>query len=640
MKKVVLLALNSSYSHTNLGLRYIREKLKNTEIENLEIVFIEKTINEPWLMLFDSLLKEQADIYAFSCYIWNRELIETLSINLKRIYPETKILWGGPDASSQAQFLLEKNPQVDAIISGEGDSVSTNWIISNLFLEKAFDAPNTLNPNTRLYADSEELNWAFPYTDSELQELNDRILYYEGSRGCAFKCTYCLSGNTFTARHKPLNEVLAELIHIISFNPRQLKFIDRTFNSDPERAFLIWQFLINKSEELNFRTNFHFEIAAELLTDEQLDLLATAKPGLFQFEIGAQTINPDVLKLIRRPFHPEKFKSIVSRLRSFENIHIHLDLIAGLPGETLKSQMESADYLLNLDPNMLQMGFLKILPNTPIKLECDKRQMVYQSFPPYEILQSDQISAKELMAWRQVESVVDIYYNSGQYFYIMNMLLGLKEQPFQILLELSDFIEREYGYRKISQNERYSVLANFINAQIKQYFVSDIDTINNLKLSSFGKLFSQKPDLFETVAIDLLKIDYFKQGMKSFPDWFLSFKQNKDESLNQLQEEIQENLQKANVRQRIRYEVFSFPLQELHGLENLIAFNKTELDNEKSLSFQGAGEVQITRQRLIHYLTKEILKNQKYLVAFQLSNPSFYILAEKKINSHINKKVL
>lgn len=187
MKKVVLLALNSSYSHTNLGLRYIREKLKNTEIENLEIVFIEKTINEPWLMLFDSLLKEQADIYAFSCYIWNRELIETLSINLKRIYPETKILWGGPDASSQAQFLLEKNPQVDAIISGEGDSVSTNWIISNLFLEKAFDAPNTLNPNTRLYADSEELNWAFPYTDSELQELNDRILYYEGSRGCAFK---------------------------------------------------------------------------------------------------------------------------------------------------------------------------------------------------------------------------------------------------------------------------------------------------------------------------------------------------------------------------------------------------------------------------------------------------------------------
>ena len=233
----------------------------------------------------------------------------------------------------------------------------------------------------RLNGASEELNWKFPYTASEMQHLNERILYYEGSRGCAYNCTYCLSSNTYRVRHKPLSEVFAELKWIMQFNPRQLKFIDRTFNSDRQRAFDIWKFLIQQTDQLKTRTNFHFEIAAELMTEEQLTLLSELKPGLFQFEIGAQTTNPEVLRTICRPYQAAHYNDIVRQLRNMENIHLHLDLIAGLPGETLESQIKSANDLLLLHPNILQMGFLKVLPDTRMRIDCDQREMVYQTLP-------------------------------------------------------------------------------------------------------------------------------------------------------------------------------------------------------------------------------------------------------------------
>ncbi|NLJ94044.1 MAG: DUF4080 domain-containing protein, partial [Clostridiaceae bacterium] len=558
MKKVALVALNSSFSHTNLALRYIREKLKVQNIKDLEIVFIEKTINESWLSLLDALIKEEADVYTFSCYIWNRELVETLSLNTKKILPQTKIVWGGPDVSAQADILLAENPQVDAIICGEGDSVSVDLILSYLFPEMTKYQPNSYDPESRLYPDTEEITWKFPYTDNELQTLNERILYYEGSRGCAYKCTYCLSGSTYRTRFKDIDEVLAELKHIMSFNPRQLKFIDRTFNSDPDRAYLIWQFLIEQTKELETRTNFHFEIGAELLTDKQLDLLATAPTGLFQFEIGAQTTNPEVLKLIKRPFKADKYKKVVSQLRSFENIHIHLDLIAGLPGESLESQIKSANFLLDLEPNMLQLGFLKVLPATPIKYECDHRGVIYQQFPPYEVLQSDGISAQELMYLRKVEQVLNTYYNSGQYYYLINFLIAMLEKPFSIFLELTNYIDKQYGRRKISQTERYQLLANFVKKEFKQQVNSNNLKLLTSELSQFGKQFLDKPDLFETVAIDLLKVDYFKQGMKSFPNWFNNFQNSKDKELKQRQKAIQKSLKEANHRQRMRFEIFSF----------------------------------------------------------------------------------
>lgn len=607
MNKIVLVALNSSYSHTNPALRYIRQKL--TADSRLEVVFLEKTINEPWLELFQSLITEKADIYAFSCYIWNRILVEQLSLNLKRIYPTCKILWGGPDASSQAALLLQRNPYLDQIVLMEGDSATVDWI-HNYF----FDPRANLN-ECKIIPETEEINWQFPYTDQELRDLNERILYYESSRGCVFNCTYCLSANTFQTRFKPLEEVFAELEHIMQFNPRQLKFIDRTFNSDQARAYAIWKFLIEKTKELKTRTNFHFEITVELMTDQQIELLRQAPVGLFQFEIGAQTTNPEILKIIRRPYHPAAFKKKVKQLRQAENIHIHLDLIAGLPGETLASQIQSANELLDLNPEMLQMGFLKVLPNVPIRKECDARRMIYQNFPPYEVLASDAMSADDLMFWRAIEKIVDTYYNSGQYFYFIQYLLALIKKPIQLFIILQKYIKERYGDNKISQQNRFQVLADF-SKTFSRLLLDPEQT--EIELTDLGFYYRQKIDLFHKILIDLLKVEYFRQGLKGFPDWFKSLQGQNDLQAREIIHDMQMALLGKNIQQRLRYEKFSFSLADLPGFQ------------EDGVHFSGAGNVQPDRDRLIHYLS-QIDEKTEYICGLQIGHGKISLLTEQKL---------
>lgn len=610
MKKVVLVALNSSYSHTNLALRYIREKFTAQKHSNLKIVFIERTINEQWLNLLDILLSEKADVYAFSCYIWNRLLVESLSKNIKKILPHTAILWGGPDVSSQVSTMLEKNPFVDALIRAEGDSATVEWILDYL----GYTKPDFKFCEKQLIGETEEINWSFPYTNQELEALSERILYYEGSRGCAYNCTYCLSANSFRVRHKPIKEVFSELTNIMEHNPRQLKFIDRTFNSDKERAYKIWEFLINKSTELKTRTNFHFEIAAELLTDDQLALLSTAKPGLFQFEIGAQTTNPDVLKIINRPYREENYKKIVKTLRKMENIHIHLDLIAGLPGETLNSQINSANELLKLDPNMLQIGFLKVLPDTQIKNDCDSRQMIYQDFPPYEILASDAMSASELMYWRKIEEKVNVFYNSGHYFYSINFLLGLLNQPFTVFFELHEYLDPILEQGKLSRNKR-----------IDLYYQFGIEFLEKLKnenllLTKDGQIWISHLNKSKLVFRDLLKLDYFFQGLKGFPSWLESLHQNDESHFKELYEIANEKFQKERHKGRVRFEFFVFSLKHLPGIE-------FKTNNQ---CFSGAGEVTPRAERVLLYLKDQVLKQRdsEYVCALKLGHGPVQIVRE------------
>lgn len=628
MKKVVLTALNSSYSHTNLALRYIREKLcgycehggnRSNPFGNndLQVVFIESTINEQWLQVLDLLIKEKADVYAFSCYIWNRKMVESLSETLKKLFPRAAIIWGGPDASSQADSLLKMNCSVDAIICHEGDSATVDWILDFLF------APDQLLQPARIIRETEELNWHFPYTDQELSELSERILYYEGSRGCAFNCTYCLSCNSYRVRYKPLQEVFDELRRILDFNPRQLKFIDRTFNSNVQRASRIWRFLIDETKKRGSRTNFHFEIAAELISEQQIKLLSEAPSGLFQFEIGTQTTNPEVLKTIRRSYHRVKYEKIVNQLRKPGNIHIHLDLIAGLPGESLESQIKSANQVLRLAPNMLQLGFLKILPQTPIKLTCDQRGMIYQADPPYEIIASDAMNAYELMYWRRVEQIVDTFYNSDQFFYSLNYLLALLDQPFRILLLLERFIVETQGRRKLSQNQKYASLREFAVylfkalKQVRSPHKTEIahSLFKDCQLTEFGVEIMRNQGRYQRSFDDLLKIDYFKQGLKGFPDWFLSLHQNQNPQWRKRFAYVNEQNYLAQNKRRMRFEDFSFSVKDLPGI-------KTEQE------FKGAGEVRPHPEQVTDYLLRQLAEPKDYIAAFYLAQGEMELVAE------------
>ena len=599
MAKVALIALNSSYSHTNLALRYIREKLADLAISDLEIVFMEKTINDHWFKLFDQLVEIKANIYAFSCYIWNRSLVESLSFHLKQIRPEAAIIWGGPDVSSQAELMLASHPWLDGLIQAEGDSATVEWILRYLGYEKF--------AVERLTGTSEELNWKFPYTASEMRQLNERILYYEGSRGCAYNCTYCLSSNTYRVRHKPLNEVFSELKWIMQYNPRQLKFIDRTFNSDQRRSYAIWHFIMQQTESINTRTNFHFEIAAELITEEHLTLLSELRPGLFQFEIGAQTTNPEVLRTIRRPYRAEHFNHVVSRLRSMENIHIHLDLIAGLPGESLESQIKSANDLLNLHPNMLQMGFLKVLPDTKMKIDCDQRSMIYQMLPPYEILQSDRMSAEELMYLRKIEQVLNLYYNSGNYFYSINYLMHLSEQPFTVILDLYDWLRPEMEQGALARSSQVELFYRFGMKFIAEK--SSVQELTNDKI-----LFA-----------DLLKLDYFAQGMKGYPDWLYDLRYTDQTIIEEVMEKAKVLYREAGHRTRARFEHFHFSLKELPGF-----------CSDRSKQFSGAGEVQPSPTRVIAYIKEQSRKfdselSSSYICALLLGQGPVQVIEEYQL---------
>lgn len=606
MSKIVLVALNSSFSHTNLALRYVREKLADLTFLDSEIILFERTINDQWLNLFDQLLSFDADIYAFSCYIWNRTLVESLSKHLKQIKPDAAIIWGGPDVSSQAELMLKKHPWLDGLIQSEGDSASIDWIIRYLGYDNFV-------PERRI-GESEELNWQFPYTESEMKEYNNRILYYEGSRGCAYNCSYCLSSNTFKVRHKPLKEVLSELDWILQFNPRQLKFIDRTFNSDPLRAFQIWHFLIERSNQLKTRTNFHFEIAAELLNQKQIDLLKTAKAGLFQFEIGAQTTNSEVLKIIGRPYQPEFYNNAVKQLRSMENIHLHLDLIAGLPGESLESQINSANELLQLYPNMLQMGFLKVLPNTKMKFDCDQREMIYQDFPPYEILESDHMTANELMYYRKLEKIVETFYNSGHYFYSLNFLLGFSKKPFSIFISLNDFLEAELKQGALSVNRQVELF--------HQFGLVFIDSqIDDLSIKTEMKFWLEDVSYTKTIFTDLLKLDYFLQGKRGFPNWFSSLQQDSDSYKKTAYRKSLELYRQTTYQDRVRFENFRFSLKSLPGLDS------------KSDLFAGAGEVQPMPDRVLENLIEQaknlkLTENKFYVCALRLGHGPMKVITE------------
>ncbi len=463
--KTLLVGINSQYVHSSLALWYIKEYCgKGCG----EIKILEHTINDRKDLVLSSIFLEKPDVAAFSCYIWNIDYILKLSSNLKKVLPGLKIVLGGPEVSHDGKELMEENPFVDYVISGEGE-LPFKMLLSRL---SGGEVPEESIPglcyrrdgrvcSNGLYHGIEDLDLLpSPYTDEMLTAIGDRIVYFESSRGCPFCCSYCLSSTSRGVRYFSMERVKGDLNRLIKRGVKLVKFVDRTFNLQKERTMEILGYIMSLAPD----TRFHFEAVAELFDDKMLNLISKAPPGLIQFEIGIQTTSPASLEAVGRRTDLEKAFSNIEKLLSMKNTHIHLDLIAGLPGESLSSFEKAFNRVYGLNAHKLQLGFLKLLKGSAIRNEAPLYGYSYTDYPPYEVLSSNSMSYGDLLLLKGAEHMLERYYNSKRF---SNTLKYLAKQLYPSAL---DFFIRLYGYyrkigaweRRISYREAGDILLEFI----------------------------------------------------------------------------------------------------------------------------------------------------------------------------------
>ena len=467
--KILLAACNAKYIHSNLAVY----NLKSCSGEySSRVVVKEYTINQ----LRDDILKdiylEQPDVICFSCYIWNISFVRELVPDLKKILPQVEFWAGGPEVSYDAVEFLKKNPAFFGVMVGEGEE--TFHELAGYYIERK---PETLSEirGVAFRDENKDRNivhtgWRelmdlskVPFAYSNLTEFKNRIIYYESSRGCPFSCSYCLSSIDKKLRFRDIELVKKELQFFIDNKVPQVKFVDRTFNCKHDHAMEIWRYI---TEHDNGITNFHFEISADILRAEELALMKTMRPGLIQLEIGVQSTNPQTIKAIRRTMDFEKLKRIVEQIHSFGNIHQHLDLIAGLPYEGYESFHKSFCDVYALHPEQFQLGFLKVLKGSHMMEMTEEYQILYKDREPYEVLSTAWLTYGEILRLKMVESMVEVYYNSGQFKNTLVFLEKYFDDPFRMYEALGRFYEKK-GYSEISHSRmrRYEILMEFAGEQ-------------------------------------------------------------------------------------------------------------------------------------------------------------------------------
>lgn len=413
MKKLVLTTLNSKFIHTSLALRSLKANLC---VPDINTICREFTINEQDNYIIQTLYSMKADIYGFSCYIWNIEQVMKIVNSLKRVLPSCVIILGGPEVSYHPEDIFNKI-DADIIVMGEGEITFdelVGHIIYNDEINKilgiAYKSKNTIVINP-LREPSKKLDkFKFPYTNENLINLSNQIIYYESSRGCPFNCSYCLSSVDKSVRYLSLSRIKKELSYFMNNNVKQVKFVDRTFNCDKKRAMDIISYIIDNHNGL---TNFHFEIAGDLLDNDFISLLNKAPVGVIQLEIGIQSTYNPTLKAVNRNNNMDVIRNNLSLLMEYNNIHIHLDLIAGLPYENLENFINSFNDVYNMNPHMLQLGFLKLLKGSPLEVDKEKYEYIFHPYPPYEIFMNKYISYDEIILLKGIEFLVDKYYNAS-----------------------------------------------------------------------------------------------------------------------------------------------------------------------------------------------------------------------------------
>ncbi|WP_024613510.1 B12-binding domain-containing radical SAM protein [Clostridium sp. Ade.TY] len=463
--KILLTAINSKFIHSNLAVRYLKAFTKDMDAE---CKIREFSINDREERVLEEIIKEKPNVVCFSTYIWNVEMVNRLSELIKQVDSNIEILYGGPEVSYDSMVILEEFSG-DYIIEGEGEKTFREFVeyklnmrdiesIRGLFYKR--DGEVKFNGSRPLMSMDELV---FPYEEDE--DLNNKIVYYEASRGCPFNCKYCLSSTIHGVRFHKIDRVIEELNYFIEKKVKLVKFVDRTFNCNHKFSMAIWKFLIDSNTE----TQFHFEISADILKDEEIELLREAPEGRFQFEVGVQTTNDEVLSNINRFVNFTDIKEKVVELLSIRNIKQHLDLIAGLPGEDYASFRRSFNDVHSIKPEEIQLGFLKLLKGSSMREESDKYDMKYSPYPPYEILSTNKISYSELMDLKKVEHMVDKYYNSQKFNNILNYFYPKFKEPFVLFHELSKFYdEKGYFNRSIGNNEYYKFFLDFNEEVLKE----------------------------------------------------------------------------------------------------------------------------------------------------------------------------
>ncbi|MGG7200792.1 B12-binding domain-containing radical SAM protein [Clostridium butyricum] len=456
--KVVLAAINSKFIHSNLAVRYLRAYTKDLDYN---CVIREFTINDREEKVLEQIIKEKPDIVAFSTYIWNVEFILRVANLIKRVDSNIEILYGGPEVSFDSRSFLKENVG-EYVIEGEGEKTYRDFVLYKLGKINLEDVRGLHYKITDMVYSNEKRplmsmdEIVFPYEDDE--DLTNKIVYFESSRGCPFNCKYCLSSTSHGVRFLNIDRVLKELKYFIDKKVRLVKFVDRTFNCNHKFAMAIWEFLINSDTE----TQFHFEISADILKDEEIEILSKAPEGRFQFEVGVQTTNDEVLRNINRFVNFSHIKEKVEELMAIKNIKQHLDLIAGLPGEDYNSFEKSFNDVYSIRPEEIQLGFLKLLKGSSMREEAYKYGMEYSPYPPYEILKTDKITYEELLKLKKVEEMVDKYYNSQKFNLIIKYFEEKFDKPFDFYYSLGNFFENQgYFNRSISNAEYYKVFLDF-----------------------------------------------------------------------------------------------------------------------------------------------------------------------------------
>ena len=463
--KILLAACNAKYIHSNLAVYDL--KAYSSDYDE-HVILREYTINQPKDEILKDIYSSGADVVCFSCYIWNISFVRELIRDLVKILPKTAFWAGGPEVSYDAKKFLTEMPEMTGVMVGEGEKTFHD------LLEFYIDGKDSLEEISGIaYRTGDKIihnGWrelmdlsAIPFVYEHLEKFENRIIYYESSRGCPFSCSYCLSSIDKKLRFRDLELVKKELQFFLDHRVPQVKFVDRTFNCKHEHAMTIWKYIL---EHDNGVTNFHFEISADLLREEEMELMSQMRPGLIQLEIGVQSTNPETIRAIHRHMDLKILEHCVNRVHSFRNIHQHLDLIAGLPYEDYDIFHQSFNDVYQMKPDQLQLGFLKVLKGSLMQKEAEGYGIVYKEKEPYEVLSTNWLTYGEVLKLKMVESMVEVYYNSGQFWHTLEYLVPLEKDAFTFYEKLGSFYEKK-GYSEISHSRmrRYEILLEYLKEE-------------------------------------------------------------------------------------------------------------------------------------------------------------------------------
>ena len=581
--KILLAAVNAKYIHSNLAVYCLKAYAEKYGDTSDEISIGEYTINQQLDEILRDIYKRKPDMLCLSCYIWNLTYVEEICREIKKVMPQIIIWIGGPEVSYDGVKVLERLPEVDGVMKGEGEQTFCDLL--HFYQDKTADGLQ--NMKGIVYREQTgqivENEWRktmdlskVPFVYENMELFEHKIIYYETSRGCPFSCSYCLSSIDKCLRFRDLELVKKELQFFIDHKVPQVKFVDRTFNCKHDHAMTVWRYI---KEHDNGITNFHFEVAADVLKDDEIELISDMRPGLIQLEIGVQSTNIDTITEIHRKMDFKKVADIVTRINAGHNIHQHLDLIAGLPYEDLESFKQSFQDVYEVHPEQLQLGFLKVLKGSYMEKQKENYGLVYKDTPPYEVLYTKWLPYEDVLVLKKVEEMVEVYYNSSQF----SNTLRLLEKEFDTAFALYDTLARFYeekGYDKVS----HSRIARF---EILYEFIQTITAEENLVLYK------------ELLTYDL----YLRENVKKRPDFAGDYTLQKDE-LRYINEEILLKDERLAYFGQKNMRKFSHMEQFDH------AVNEDFKETKTILLFDYQNRDPLTNQATVYPITMNLIKNQ------------------------------